>query len=294
VIIKAEGAYYLFSTGLGIPVRRSTDLRNWTLLPPVFRAIPRWIPLEVPGSTGDLWAPDVVSANGRYYLYYAASTFGSNLSCIGLATNTTLGPKDPGSRWVDEGKVIASAPGQTDWNAIDPNLFIDDPTHWYLAFGSFWDGIKMIALDPHTGLPSHQPPEIMSLARRPGVTDDPIEAAYITRNGGYYFLFVSFDYCCRGTRSDYKIAVGRSRSVTGPYVDAAGVGMLEGGGTIVLQSSADVHGPGHNSILRDGDAEYLVHHMYDGTRGGAAVLQVRPLTWSDSGWPVVGEPLGAR
>jgi arabinan endo-1,5-alpha-L-arabinosidase len=67
--------------------------------------------------------------------------------------------------------------------------------------------------------------------------------------------------------------------------------MLEGGGTIVLQSAGDMHGPGHNSILRDGDAEYLVHHMYDGRHGGVPVLQIRPLTWSE-GWPVVGEPLG--
>ncbi|MGA2642657.1 MAG: arabinan endo-1,5-alpha-L-arabinosidase [Spirochaetia bacterium] len=294
VIIKANGAYFLFSTGQGIAMKRSTDLLSWEFLPPVFRKIPEWMRREVPGFYGDLWAPDVVFANGRYYLYCAASTFGSNRSCIGLATNVTLDPSRPDYLWADQGMVIGSVPGRDDWNAIDPNLFIDDAAHWYLAFGSFWGGIKMIEVDPETGLPAVQTPQILSLARRPGVKDDPIEAPCLYRHGGFYYLFVSFDYCCRGTASDYKIAVGRSRSVAGPYLDAAGTSMLDGGGTIVLQSSGDVHGPGHNSILVDGDSQYIVHHMYDGKRGGAPVLQVRPLGWSDSGWPVAGEPRGTQ
>ena len=291
-IIKAGAAYYMFSTGHGIAMKRSLDLLKWEFLPPVFATTPQWMRSEMPGFSGDIWAPDVSAANGRYYLYYAVSSFGSNSSFIRPATNTTLDPGDPVYRWVDQGKVIESVPGRTDWNAIDPNLVIEDTTHWYLAFGSFWDGIKMIALDPQTGLPARRPPDVLSLARRPGVENDPIEASFVYESRGYWYLFVSFDYCCRGAGSDYKIAVGRSRNVTGPYVDASGKGMLEGGGTIVLQTSGDVHGPGAASILRDGDAEYLVHHMYDARHGGVPVLQIRPLRWSDAGWPVPGEPIG--
>jgi arabinan endo-1,5-alpha-L-arabinosidase len=291
-IIKAGGTYYMFSTGHGIAMKRSPDLLNWEFLAPVFSTTPQWMRSETPGFSGDIWAPDVTAANGRYYLYFAVSSFGSNNSFIRLATNETLDPSSPDYRWVDQGKVIESVPGQTDWNAIDPNLVIEDAAHWYLAFGSFWDGIKMIALDPQTGLAARTPPEVLSLARRPGVKNDPIEAAFVYPSNGYWYLFVSFDYCCKGAGSDYKIAVGRSRSVTGPYVDASGTGMLEGGGTIVLQTTGDVHGPGAASVLRDGDSEYLVHHMYDGRHGGVPVLQIRPLSWSDTGWPVAGEPIG--
>jgi arabinan endo-1,5-alpha-L-arabinosidase len=293
-IIKAGGTYYMFSTGHGIAMKRSPDLRAWEFLPPVFPTTPPWMRSEMPGFSGDIWAPDVTAANGRYYLYYAVSSFGSNGSFIRLATNMTLDPSSPDYRWEDQGKVIESVPGQTDWNAIDPNLVIDDEAHWYLAFGSFWDGIKMIALDPQTGLPAHRPPEVLSLARRPGVRNDPIEASFVYRSNGYWYLFVSFDYCCKGAGSDYKIAVGRSRHLTGPYVDASGTSMLDGGGTIVLQSYGDVHGPGAASVLRDGDSEYLVHHMYDARHGGVPVLQIRPLRWSDTGWPIAGEPIGAR
>jgi arabinan endo-1,5-alpha-L-arabinosidase len=291
VIIGANGSYYLFSTGRGVSMARSNDLLNWFRLPSVFLRIPQWVFTEVPACTGDLWAPDIVHANGRYYLYYAASSFGSNRSCIGLATNTTLDVLADDYAWTDEGKVLGSIPGRDDWNAIDPALFIEDAGLWYLAFGSFWGGIKLTSIDPQTGKTAHDPPQVISLARRPGVQNDPIEAPYIYRKEGHYYLFVSFDYCCRGTSSDYKIAVGISSAVDGPYVDKVGTGMLNGGGTVILESHGDVHGPGHCSILRDGSREYLVHHMYDGKRNGQPVLQVRPLAWSADGWPVVGEPL---
>ena len=290
-IIKAGGTWYMFSTGHGIAVKRSQDLRSWEFLPPVFATTPQWMRSEMPGFSGDIWAPDVTAANGRFFLYYAVSSFGTNSSFIRLATNVTLDPSSPDYHWVDQGKVIESVAGLTDWNAIDPNLVIEDAEHWYLAFGSFWDGIKMIALDPQTGLPARRPPDVISLARRPDVRNDPIEASFVYRSNGYWYLFVSFDYCCKGAGSDYKIAVGRSANVRGPYVDASGTRMLEGGGTILLQSSGDVHGPGAASVLRDGETDYLVHHMYDARHGGVPVLQIRPLRWSETGWPVPGEPI---
>jgi arabinan endo-1,5-alpha-L-arabinosidase len=97
-----------------------------------------------------------------------------------------------------------------------------------------------------------------------------------------------------GSRSDYKIAVGRSPLITGPYTDEKGTPMNEGGGSIVLESYDDAHCPGHCSVLRESDRDLLVHHMYDGKRGGAPILQLRPITWSADGWPRVGQPLADR
>jgi arabinan endo-1,5-alpha-L-arabinosidase len=291
-IVKQGSVFFLFATGYGIPLQRSPDLLSWQPSGSVFFSPPQWTFNDVPGSNGSLWAPDVSMVGGRYFLYYSVSTFGSNRSCIGLATNATLDPASPDYKWIDEGKVIESVPGRDDWNAIDPNLSSDGEGRYYLTFGSFWGGIKMIAINPLTGKALEDTPRIISLARRPAVQFDPIEAPYILKKADWYYLFVSFDFCCKGVRSDYKIAVGRARQITGPYVDKSGAAMTDGGGTIVLEGYGDVHGPGHNMILRDGDNEWIVHHEYDGRRGGAAVVQIRPLSWTADGWPFVGDPLG--
>jgi arabinan endo-1,5-alpha-L-arabinosidase len=292
VMIKAGEDYYLFATGQGISIQRSRDLLEWDYVGTVFQPAPDWAFQEVPKFDGNIWAPDISYFNGTYHLYYSISSFGSNRSCIGLAVNTTLDPQSPDYQWIDQGKVIESFLGKDNWNAIDPNLAVDAEGRYYLAFGSFWDGIKMVAIDPQTGKPAQNPPEIISLARRPSVQYHPIEAPFIIHKSGSYYLFVSFDFCCKGIQSTYKIAVGRAQQITGPYVDQQGKAMLDGGGTILLEGYGDVHGPGHNAVLQEGDKEWLVHHMYDGKRGGMPILQIRPIIWTDDGWPRAGEPLG--
>jgi arabinan endo-1,5-alpha-L-arabinosidase len=293
-LIREGDFYYLFATGQGIPVQRSRDLSRWEYLKPVFAPAPAWTSKEVPGFDGSLWAPDISYRDGMYYLYYSVSTFGRNRSCIGLATNVTLDQSSPRFHWTDKGKVIESIPGRNNWNAIDPALAVDAQGRWFLCFGSFWDGIKMIEVDSATGKPREPPRDPIALARRPAVVNDPIEAPYIVFRNDYYYLFVSFDYCCRGVRSDYKIAAGRSREISGPYVDRSCVLMSRGGGTVLLEGYDDVHGPGHCSVLNDRGQDLLVHHEYDGNRGGAALLQVRLITWTDDGWPAIGEPLSVR
>jgi arabinan endo-1,5-alpha-L-arabinosidase len=271
-------------------MQRSRDLHVWEFLPPVFSARFKWIVDEVPGAESDLWAPDISFHDGVWYLYYAASSFGTNASVIGLATNVALDPARPDFKWVDRGEVIRSTPGRDDWNAIDPSLVVDASGKWFLVFGSFWSGIKLVELDSRTGKPAEGSPVLTSLAARPEVKNHPIEAAFISEHGSFWYLWVSYDYCCRALQSDYKIAVGRSASVNGPYVDRDGRPMMQGGGTIVLKTYDDVHGPGGCTVLHDGDRDLLVHHMYDGKRYGASVLQVRPIRWED-GWPVIGDPL---
>jgi arabinan endo-1,5-alpha-L-arabinosidase len=290
-VIKEGDVYYLFATGQGISVMSSPDLIDWTYESPAFLTVPKWGVKEVRGFQGHIWAPDVSLVNGRYYLYYSVSTFGSNRSCIGLAINKTLDPSSPDFEWIDQEKVIESFPGKDDFNAIDPNLVSDGTGRYFLSFGSFWGGIKMVEIDPLTGKPRENPPTVIPLATRLGVQYNPIEAPFILKEKDWYYLFVSWDFCCRGVRSDYKIAVGRSRDIAGPYKDKKGRSMLDGGGTIVLEGYGDVHGPGHNMVLRDGSKLWLVHHYYDGARAGAAIMQVRPLSWTEDGWPVAGDPL---
>ena len=247
-------------------------------------------------ATKELWAPDISFFNGEYHLYYAFSVFGRNTSGIALLTNKTLNSKSPDFHWVDRGLVLRSRV-EDNFNAIDPNLILDEKGQAWLAFGSFWDGIKMRRIDTQTGLLSSEDAKLYSLARRkrpqnlppnpPGLPGNwqAIEAPFIVHHGDYYYLFVSFDLCCRGTKSTYKTVVGRARSVTGPYADADGTPMLDGGGTMLLQGNNRWLGPGGESVLQHEDGDIMVFHAYDGTTG-QAYLQISTIAWVD-GWPKV-------
>jgi arabinan endo-1,5-alpha-L-arabinosidase len=282
-VAKENDNYYVLSTTRGIDIRQSTDLVNWHYVGRVFDAIPDWARREIPGAR-DIWAPDVSRFNGEHHLYYAVSTFGSKHSCIGLATNKTLDPKSPDYHWKDCGKVIQTG-DREDFNAIDPSIVIDGDAVW-LCFGSYWSGIKLCRIDAATGKPADS--RLISLASRP--QEKSVEAPFIVRHGKYYYLFVSFDHCCRGVNSDYKIMVGRADRVDGTYSDRQGRPMLEGGGTLVLQGEGRVRGPGGQSVLVDGDKYWLVYHFYDAENNGIACLQIRPLKWQND-WPVAGDPL---
>ena len=286
-IIKDGDTFYLFSTRAGIAVRCSKDLVVWRLCGDVFAHLPGWAVTDVPGLRG-IWAPDISYFNGKYHLYYSASTFGSNRSSIGLATNQTLDPGSDKFRWEDQGKIISSVVTD-DWNAIDPNIVIDEEGEPWLSFGSFWSGIKMRKIDPATGKLSSKDTKLYSLASRPRSAELPgaIEAPVIIRSRGYYYLFVSFDFCCRGINSTYNIRVGRSKRVTGPYIDRDGRDMMEEGGTLVIDGENRWRGPGHCAILQDKQGEKLVYHAYDATARGVATLRIAPINWDSAGWPTV-------
>jgi arabinan endo-1,5-alpha-L-arabinosidase len=286
-----QAGYYVVATGRGIPLLYSADLKDWRRIGRVFAEdVPAWAKAEVPASDG-IWAPDLSFHDGLYYLYYSVSSFGSQRSVIGLASNKSLDPQSPDYRWIDQGKVLESFPGKCDFNAIDPALYVDRDGRWYLFFGSFWTGIKMVALDPQTKKPAPDA-DIVAVAGRPRQPPHAVEAPFVIFRDGYYYLFVSWDHCCDGADSDYKVMVGRARAVSGPYTDVDGRAMLEGGGTLVLAGNERWRGPGHNSVLTTAAGQWLVHHTYDVQNLRAQrVLQIRPLTWSPDGWPRVGEPI---
>jgi arabinan endo-1,5-alpha-L-arabinosidase len=227
----------------------------------------------------EAWAPDLSYHGGKYLLYYSVSSFGSQNSAIGLATSST---GRPGS-WTDQG-IVHTSSASNDYNAIDPNLFVDDDGKWWLSFGSWWTGIKMIQINPSTGKQLSSNTTRYSLASRPTGTKA-VEAPYIVKRGGYYYLFASYDTCCAGTSSTYKVKVGRATSVTGPYRDKNGVAMMNNGGTPVLESHGRYIGPGGQSIMNDVDGDLIVYHYYDGQDNGTPKLGVNLLNWS-SGWPV--------
>lgn len=285
-VIRDGEYYYLCSTGTGLPLRRSKDLMHWERCGQVFQEMPASVRASVPEAK-DLWAPDLSHIAGRFHLYYSASVFGKNKSCIALATSATLDPTSPQYGWRDEGVVLETRPGRDDFNAIDAHLAFDQQGQPWLAFGSAWSGIKLCRIDPRTGKRPAGDSSLHSLASRNGKI---VEAPFIVHRGGYYYLFVSFDQCCRGVESTYRTLVGRSREITGPYVDRLGRSLMEGGGTPVISSHDHVRGPGHNAVVTHAGRDYLVHHFYDARAQGRRTLQIRPLLWAPDGWPLPGEP----
>jgi len=290
VIIRQADTYYSFCTGSRISIRASGDMHNWRFIGSTLADIPSWVRTAVPRYSGSsVWAPDISSFNGRYHLYYSVSTYGSNVSAIGLATNVTLDPCDPNYAWVDSGGPVIRSRSEDNYNAIDPALFVDDQgerTRYWLAFGSFWSGIKLTEIDPATGFPLSDPPVLHSLA-----WNESIEAPFIISRNGYYYLFVSFDACCRGVGSTYNVRVGRAASVTGPYSDRSGVSMMNAGGTRLTWNDERWKGPGHQAVFKDRDGRFwLVHHAYDAEHNGRAYLRIHELFWTADSWPTLQQP----
>jgi arabinan endo-1,5-alpha-L-arabinosidase len=288
VMMKEGNTYYVFCTGFGISMFSSTDLKNWKKEKPVFATPPQWAVEAVPGYRGHTWAPDISYYNGKYYLYYSVSTFGKNNSCIGVAVNKTLNPSSPDYKWEDMGKVIQSVSGKDRWNAIDPNLIIDENNVPWLSFGSFWSGLKLVKLNSDLKTLA-QPEQLLSIAARPKNNgNEAIEAPFIFRKGSYYYLFASWDYCCRGEKSDYKVVVGRSKQVTGPYLDRNSVTMTSNGGTLVLEGDAkEWFGAGHNAVYHAEGKDYIVYHGYDALDKGRSKLLINELAWDKEGWPTL-------
>jgi arabinan endo-1,5-alpha-L-arabinosidase len=268
------GGYLLANTGNNVALKTSTDRTNWQNAGSAF---PGGVPWAHPYTNGSnhVWAPDLSYENGRYYMYYSASTFGSNRSAIFLATSTT----GAAGSWTNQGLVIDSQTSGN-FNAIDPNLIIDDQGNWWLSFGSFWSGIKMIQLNPNTGLRTGS--AFHSIAGRNGGA---IEAPTIHRRGQYYYLYVSFDLCCRGADSTYRVMVGRSTSVTGPYVDRNGTPMNNGGGTEILAGHGSINGPGHQEVINDNGQDVLFYHYY--ANNGTSLLGINLLGYDAADWPFV-------
>lgn len=267
-LVQCDGKFYTFGTGGGSLV--SDDAWTWRR----GGSIPR-----------RAMAPDVIQIGGKYFAYAAANVGAQPRADMHLLVNTTLDPSAPGYKW-EEGGLVVSSDGVEDCNAIDPGLLLDpnDGRLW-LVYGSYFGYIRLVELDPKTG-------KRLNPAEKPRDIAINSEASILIYHDGWYYLLVTHGSCCRGADSGYNIRVGRSRKVTGPYIDNAGIDMIHGGGKLFLGSGGRLIGPGHFGLidLGHGVQKFSMHWEADLDRGGASVLDIRPLQWKD-GWPVAGENL---
>ena len=296
VMAKEGDTYYVYGTGPGIATMYSKDMKTWTEGKPVFETTPAWVLEALPHFKGDIWAPDVIFYQGQYHIFYACNaTPGKPDAAIGHATTPTLNQKSPNYKWTDHGKIVQSVMGRDQWQAIDATVIVDDANTPWFIFGSFWDGIKAVKMTNDMSKFSH-PEEWHTIARRPtsqkpynyGLEDSQIEGAFVYKHGEYYYLFASFDMCCRGVNSNYHVVVGRSKSVTGPYVDKAGYDMIDGNGTdFAIGDGVKYAALGHNSVYNIEGKEYFVAHGYSIPDGGASKLIITELKWDANGWPLI-------
>ena len=293
VMAHENGTYYLFSTGRGIQVMTSTNRKTWTFQPRgVMETIPDWTRTAVPGFRDHVWAPDIIHWHNRWWMMYSCSTFGKNTSTIGLMTTSSLA----NPQWEDRGCVVKSE-STNHYNAIDPNIVIDDNDQPWLTFGSFWDGIQMVKLDSMMHPAKNAKPK--TIARRYGSKmpnlENPtskyagvnaIEAPFIFKHDGWYYLFASWDYCCRGEKSNYRVVVGRSKKPNGPYRDRAGKDMRKGGGTIVIEGDKrEFEAAGHCAAYHIDGMDIFICHGYSVPLHGQAILIQKEIHWTKDGWP---------
>jgi arabinan endo-1,5-alpha-L-arabinosidase len=277
-MLKDASTYYLFSTHGLIHAHTSTDRVNFSDDGYALPSLPSWTN-SYTGSSGDLWAPDASNHSGAYWLYYAASTSGSTNSAIGLA----ISPSGVPGTFVDSGSPIYTSVNCSGSNAIDPASIVDASGNAWLAFGSWSNGIHIVPVSNTTGIPTGA--SCTQLAYHPSGSG--IEGSYIYSHGGYYYLFASIDNCCEGASSTYRIIVGRSTSITGPYTDRGGVALTSGGGTIVLSAHGNINGPGGESLFSDTNGDVLVYHYYDGNNNGDPALGINLIGWTSDDWPYI-------
>jgi arabinan endo-1,5-alpha-L-arabinosidase len=230
-------------------------------------------------------APDVIRIGDRYYVAYGSTgggLGGGHAGTIHVMWTKSLDPKSPDFKYNDD-SVVASSDGVEDCDAIDPSFLLDPTTgRLWLTYGTYFGYIRLVELDSKTGkrIAGNQPINV-------GID---MEASDLIYRDAWYYLLGTHGTCCDGPNSTYNIRVGRSRKVTGPYVDNMGIDMLKGGGKLVVAASGRFVGPGHfgRLDLGDGVEKFSCHYDADLDRSGRSVLDIRPLLWKD-GWPVGGD-----
>uniref|UniRef100_H3G9G1 arabinan endo-1,5-alpha-L-arabinosidase n=1 Tax=Phytophthora ramorum TaxID=164328 RepID=H3G9G1_PHYRM len=289
IIRREDGTYFRFSTGGGIAVHSAPDITGpWTFKGSV---LPEGTSIKLWDGDMDVWAPDVHLVGDTYYLYYSAvralAFDGHNLAAVGVATSTSM---DIGT-WKDLGSTGVESNDSSEYNAIDPDLFVEDGRN-YMIFGSYEDGLfQVLMADPPT---SAVPDTYAKLAYEPaGIHAD--EGANMFKNGDYNYLFYSNGVCCGFDKTkpaageEYKIKVCRSKTGVMDFRDADGKLCTEGGGVIVLESHDNVYGPGGQGVYDDPTYGPILYYHYVDTTIGYADGQ-KQFGWNkldfSSGWPV--------
>ncbi len=283
VMIKEGGTYYVFQTGPGVGVKTSKDRIAWKRDSSVFSRsnLPPWFKNDIPDQKGDLWAPDIHYRDGKYHLYYSVSAWMNFNSSVGYATNKTLDRTSADYKWEDQGQVISYKNGGAGVNVIDPNAFVDKDGKVWLIYGSYKAGLRLVELDRKTGKLKSQTPQLYTITTALG------EGSFIIKGPDYYYVFASRGRCCAGMQSTYQVVMGRSKNVTGPYLNKEGKSWVDNSYSILLAGDSTAPGKGHNGFFTEHDTTFIVYHAYTRAANGASLLNIKPLYIDEQGWPAM-------
>lgn len=281
VMAKEGNRYYIYHTGVNIPVKTSTNMVNWSNAGVCVNENGTWHRDLAPDRAGNIWAPDISYRDGKWWLYYSVSNGGSPNSVIGLLTSPSLA----NPVWTNQGVVVSSPttfPG-FEHCSIDPNFVEDTAGNAWLAWGSL-RRTNIIQLDRQTGkVPAGALP--IRLAQNAAASEQ--EGVFIVYSRGWYYYFCSWDRCCWQNPTNYNMRFARSRSVTGPYVDRGGVRTLEGGGTLLDDGSG--WAGGHAGLYKENGQFYILYHVYR-TDTHRSILDIRPIFFDGQDWPTFDKP----
>jgi arabinan endo-1,5-alpha-L-arabinosidase len=263
----SDGGTYVYTTqtdtdgsGENLPVLHSNNLVDWVHVGDALPQLPNW---AVSGNERDTWAPHVAAFNGKFYLYFAARLKTTGKMAIGVAVaDSPAGPFTPKASPLVGGDAIDPYVRKT---AKGPVLFWTIPRRPIRAQHLSADGKRLVGR-VHKVLRPARDREYQRL----------IEAPWILKHGGYFYLFYSGNHCC-GTNPHYALMVARSRSLFKRYARKRGP---------VLESNANFIAPGHNSVVEDdaGNLWMLYHAIESSDAGYTRQLMLDRIRWRN-GWP---------
>ncbi len=293
-VLRHEDGYVLQTTNNMLLTSTSEDALYWKTHGRALSAIPSWLKTVTNNGVEDIWAPDLFFFGGEYRSYYTGSAFGKNTSGIGFVSTKSIVPGSSEYNWVDEGEVVRSV-SSNNYNAIDADVVEDADGNYWMAFGSWWTGIKLVRLDESTGKQSSSDKTVYSIANRGG---SGIEGPSIIEHKGKYFLFTAWDVCCKMGAdledNTYKTVMGRADNITGPYVDRSGKSLANGGGTILMQRYGRYYGPGGGEAFKDLNRIRFAHHYYNANSNGSPTLHIRDVVFTEDNWAEMGQPFLGR
>ncbi len=260
-VIRVDDAYYMtsssFSSSPGLPVLRSADLVNWTIIGHALRMVPPESHYSIPRHGHGVWAPSLRFRDGLYMIYYGDPDHGI----------FRVSSFDPAGPWSDP-VLVQAAKG---W--IDPCPFWDDDGGAYLVHAwaksrAGFNGVLTLRRMNAEGT--------AVVGDSVNVFSDPdrhptIEGPKLYKRHGLYYIFAP----AGGVKQGWQTVL-RAQSLTGPYEDRI----------ILHQGRTEINGPHQGAWIEDvSGASWFVHFQDKGAYGRITHLQ--PVAWH-GGWPLIG------
>ena len=264
-VCRAGDYYYMISTTMhlmpGAPIMRSPDMKQWEIISYVFPRIddgPRYELLDGTAYGQGQWASSIRYHNGRFYVWFTANG-APGRGFIYTAT-------DPAGTW----KLLTRPP-----HFHDGSLFFDDNGRVYMFHAT--GHLTELKPDLTDILPGGINQQIFERdADEQGLLEG---SSVIKYKGKYYLLMISMDWSIPG-RLRREVCY-RADHITGPYEKR-----------VILETEFDGHGGVGQGCIVDGKNGEWYGLIFQDRGGVGRVPCLMPCTWTEDGWPILGDKDG--